>query len=92
MTKFNGVHSVDLHIPRNFGADFTKIHFIAFKGEHTQARVLQFVNCMAWSIDSELLNARQVKREAVATVYEAKPLVADHKVPGSEQLNFHQIS
>ena len=33
--KFSGVHCVDLHIPTNFGADSTKIHFIGFKGEFT---------------------------------------------------------
>ncbi|CAL5223627.1 g6169 [Coccomyxa viridis] len=38
VTKFNGVHCVDLHIPNNFGADSTKIHFIGFKGEFTEAK------------------------------------------------------
>eukprot|EP00884_Botryococcus_braunii_P008180 jgi/Botrbrau1/17363/Bobra.0015s0104.1 len=59
VAKFSGVHCVDLHFPCNFGADSTKIHFIGFKGEHTQ-----------------------VRREAVVTTYEAKPNVADHKLPG----------
>ncbi|KAK9837603.1 hypothetical protein WJX74_001224 [Apatococcus lobatus] len=36
--KFNGVHSIDLHIPNNFGADQTEIHFIGFKGEYTQSK------------------------------------------------------
>ena len=36
VTKFNGVHCIDLHIPTNFGADSTKIHFIGFKGEFTE--------------------------------------------------------
>jgi hypothetical protein len=31
--KFNNVHSVHLHLPTNFGADFTEIHFIGLKGE-----------------------------------------------------------
>ena len=34
--KFSGVHCIDLHIPTNFGADSTKIHFIGFKGEFTE--------------------------------------------------------
>ena len=34
--KFNGVHSIDLYIPSNFGADQTQIHFIGFKGEYTK--------------------------------------------------------
>ncbi|KAK9845719.1 hypothetical protein WJX81_000448 [Elliptochloris bilobata] len=38
LTKFNGVHSVDLHIPANFGAGHTRIHFIGLKGEFTQGR------------------------------------------------------
>ena len=38
LTKFNGVHSVDLHIPANFGASHTRIHFIGLKGEFTEVR------------------------------------------------------
>lgn len=38
LTKFNGVHSVDLHIPANFGASHTRIHFIGLKGEFTRVR------------------------------------------------------
>ncbi|KAK9815492.1 hypothetical protein WJX72_004575 [[Myrmecia] bisecta] len=36
--KFSGIHSLDLHIPRNFGADVTKIHFIGLKGDYTPAK------------------------------------------------------
>ena len=39
LTKFNGVHSLDLHIPANFGASSTRIHFIGLKGEFTEVRV-----------------------------------------------------
>ncbi len=39
MAKFSGVHCIDLHFPRNFGAESTKIHFIGFKGEHTQVNL-----------------------------------------------------
>lgn len=38
VTKFNGVHSIDLHLPSSFGADVTKIHFIGFKGEFQKAK------------------------------------------------------
>lgn len=34
--KFSGVHSIDLYIPSNFGADSTRIHFIGLKGEFTE--------------------------------------------------------
>jgi hypothetical protein len=34
--KFSGVHSIDLYIPSNFGADSTCIHFIGLKGEFTE--------------------------------------------------------
>jgi hypothetical protein len=27
------VHAIDLHIPANFGADLTEVHFIGLKGE-----------------------------------------------------------
>lgn len=38
VTKFNGVHSIDLYFPCNFGADETEIWCIAFKGEFTERR------------------------------------------------------
>jgi hypothetical protein len=38
VAKFNGVHSIDLYIPSNFGADCTEITFIGFKGEFTERR------------------------------------------------------
>ena len=40
MTKFSGVHCLDLHFPSNFGADSTQIHFIGFKGEFTEVEFL----------------------------------------------------
>ena len=49
--KFNGVHSVDLHIPSNFGADQTEIHFIGFKGEYTQVGLVNHASlspCHLW--------------------------------------------
>lgn len=36
VSKFNGVHSLDLHFPDNFGADATQINFIGLKGEFTE--------------------------------------------------------
>ena len=36
--KFNGVHSIDLYFPFNFGADATEVRFIAFKGEFSERR------------------------------------------------------
>ena len=39
VTKFNGVHSIDLHFPSNLGgADATEIAFIGFKGEFSERR------------------------------------------------------
>jgi len=38
VTKFSGVHSLDLHIPANFGASRTRIHFIGLKGEFAEVR------------------------------------------------------
>eukprot|EP00890_Picochlorum_soloecismus_P003370 jgi/Picsp_1/4033/NSC_01545-R1_protein len=38
VSKFNGVHSLDLHFPSNYGADTTEIRFIAFKGEYEERR------------------------------------------------------
>lgn len=69
VARFNGVHSLDLHFPDNFGAEATQINFIGFKGEYTEA-----------------------KREAVTAVYEARPQVQDHKVPGMSASTFHNIS
>ncbi len=36
--KFNGVHSIDLHFPANYGADATTITFIGFRGEFSERR------------------------------------------------------
>lgn len=36
VAKFNGVHTLVLHIPDNFGADHTRITFIGIKGEFTE--------------------------------------------------------
>ena len=36
VAKFNGVHTLILHIPENFGADHTRITFIGIKGEFTE--------------------------------------------------------
>lgn len=44
--KFNGVHSIDLHIPSNFGADQTEIHFIGFKGEYSQVGLLNHASSL----------------------------------------------
>lgn len=38
VAKFNGVHSLDLYIPANFGADCTEIVYIGFKGEFSERR------------------------------------------------------
>ena len=39
MTKFNGVHSIDLHFPSNLGgADATEVSFVGFKGEFSERR------------------------------------------------------
>jgi hypothetical protein len=36
--KFNGVHSIDLYFPSNFGADHTCITFIGLRGEFSERR------------------------------------------------------
>ncbi|KAH7622446.1 putative PITH domain-containing protein 1 [Nannochloris sp. 'desiccata'] len=38
VAKFNGVHSIDLYFPANFGAAATEITFIAFKGEFSERK------------------------------------------------------
>ena len=38
VTRFNGVHSLDLHIPRSLAAPESKIHFIGLKGDFTERK------------------------------------------------------
>lgn len=38
MSKFNGVHSLDMHFPANFGASITRIRFIGLKGDFTERK------------------------------------------------------
>lgn len=38
MSKFNGVHSIDLLFPSNFGAPQTEVRFIGFKGDFSERR------------------------------------------------------
>mmetsp|Transcript_8931 Transcript_8931/g.19060 ORF Transcript_8931/g.19060 Transcript_8931/m.19060 type:complete len:208 (-) Transcript_8931:806-1429(-) len=38
VAKFNGVHSIDLYFSGCFGADFSEIHFIGFKGEYSERK------------------------------------------------------
>jgi len=119
VTKFNGVHSIDLHLPSNFGANATKIHFIGFKGEHTEViadlplhvlwpcnhmsldccgETTHNIACVSGNSDaiigvlqSQKRQMLQGKREAVIAVYEAKPLVSDHKLPGDDLRSGHDI-
>ncbi len=37
--KFQGVASLTLHFPRNFGANATCIHYVGLRGEATQVRL-----------------------------------------------------
>jgi hypothetical protein len=37
--KFQGVASLTLHFPRNFGANATCIHYIGLRGEATQVKI-----------------------------------------------------
>ena len=39
VAKFNGVHTLTLHIPENFGADHTTLTFIGIKGDLTEVRL-----------------------------------------------------
>lgn len=36
VAKFNGVHTLILHIPENFGADRTRVTFIGIKGDFSE--------------------------------------------------------
>lgn len=36
VARFNGVHSLDLYISANFGAEFTEVHFVALKGDFSE--------------------------------------------------------
>ncbi len=36
LTKFNGVRSITLFFPRNFGADPTRIYYIGLRGESSK--------------------------------------------------------
>ncbi|DBA74816.1 hypothetical protein WJX79_007544 [Trebouxia sp. C0005] len=38
VAKFNGVHTLILHIPENFGADRTRVTFIGIKGDFTERK------------------------------------------------------
>ena len=38
VAKFAGVHSLDLLIPANFGADHTVVAFVGLRGEFTERR------------------------------------------------------
>ena len=40
VAKFNGVHTLTLHIPENFGADHTTLTFIGIKGDLTEVSLL----------------------------------------------------
>ena len=39
ISQFQGVHSLTLFFPNNYGSDTTRIHFIGLKGEFKQVRV-----------------------------------------------------
>lgn len=41
VTKFNGVHSLDLHFPATFGSDQCEIHFLGLKGEYSEVGTWQ---------------------------------------------------
>ena len=40
VAKFNGVHTLTLHIPENFGANHTTLTFIGIKGDLTEVSLL----------------------------------------------------
>lgn len=40
ISKWNGVRSLTLYIPRNFGADTTKIYYIGLRGDVTKVSVV----------------------------------------------------
>ena len=40
VSKFNGVHSIDLYLKGNFGADWTEVQFIGLKGDFSEVYAL----------------------------------------------------
>lgn len=70
VTKFAGVHSLDLYIPHSLGAPETKIHFIGIKGEFTQRRreaVIAVYESRAMPSDHPKVGADQLQGWGPAT-------------------------
>lgn len=38
VTKFQGVHALNMYFPESLGAEFTEIFFVGIKGEHVEVR------------------------------------------------------
>ena len=71
------MHCIDLHIPTNFGADSTKIHFIGFKGEFTEVRAMSANHIYAqrqhnhfdnWVVGMEGIAVEQLDSDAALEV------------------------
>ena len=70
MTKFAGVHSLDLYIPHSLGAPETKIHFIGIKGEFTERKreaVIAVYEARALPSDHPAVGADQLQGWGPAT-------------------------
>ncbi len=73
VTKFNGVTSLLMYIPSNFGAETTKIYYIGLRGEFAQVGNHAYIYC-----DDDV--SLQAQRQGIViTSYEARPNPADHK-------------
>lgn len=46
VTKFQGVHALNMYFPETLGADHTEIFFVGIKGEHVQVRSYSFLLIM----------------------------------------------
>ena len=80
MPKFSGVHSLDLHLSGNTGAEATAVTFIGLKGDFTPVQACSGCLLRLIWLRSRAELWAQAKREAVQAVYESTPLAADHKV------------